>query len=106
MLQIPNEGLMRSEITNLSQSGKLRVRADFEADAAGITPELCEELAERLLAMMEAPDTQHLFSTDFEPLCHIEHLCDPLKYKARPPPSPMHSLVLSNVARVFLPCCC
>lgn len=106
MLQIPNEGLMRSEITNLSQSGKLRVRADFEADASGITPELCEELAERLLAMMEAPDTQHLFSTDFEPLCHIEHLCDPLKYKASPPPCAMRCLVLPNVPRIFVPYFC
>eukprot|EP00892_Ulva_mutabilis_P002520 jgi/Ulvmu1/12269/UM087_0002.1 len=78
---IPNEVLMRSEITNLSQSSKLRVRAAFEVDAAAVTPVLCEELAEQLLAMMEARDNAHLFSTDFEPLCHIEHLANPLKYK-------------------------
>lgn len=75
--------LMRSEITNLSQSGKLRVRADFEVDVHGVTPGLCEELAMRLLVMMEQPDASHLFCTDFEPLCHIEHVCNPLKYKAR-----------------------
>lgn len=86
-MQIPNDSLMKSKIVNLSQSGNLRVKTHFEVDTAGVSPELCEELASQLLEMMEDPRNAHLFCTKFPPLCHIEHVSDPLKYKARPPPA-------------------
>jgi hypothetical protein len=72
---------MKSDITNLSQSAKLRDRVAFEVDARNVTPEMCEELAEELLHMMKKEENHKFFCTEFVPLCHIEHVADPLKYK-------------------------
>ena len=83
-VQVANEALMKSEISNLSDSDDVVIRSDFVADAGTVTSALCTELEERLLDMMMLPGNAEYFRIDFKPLCNIQQLQEPYKFLVRP----------------------
>ena len=83
-MQVPNQTLMASDIVNVTRSRNLVDRLTFEVDMHEMRPELCDELAARVLRMMHAEEPRRLFSTDFEPRSYIVGVTNPLKYTVRP----------------------
>eukprot|EP00892_Ulva_mutabilis_P002525 jgi/Ulvmu1/12273/UM087_0007.1 len=77
---VSNEALMKSEISNLSDSDDVVIRSDFVADAACVTSELCTDLEQRLLDMMMLPGNADYFRVDFKPICNIQQLQEPHKF--------------------------
>lgn len=82
-MQVPNQSLMTSDIVNVTQSRNLVDRLTFEVDVLEMKPELCEELAGRVLDMMNKEEPRRLSSTDFVPSSYIVGVTNPLKYTVR-----------------------
>ena len=82
-LQVPNQTLMGSDIINVTQSRSMVDRITFEVDMPEMKPELCEQLAGRVLRMMKEEKPRRLFSADFVPNSYIVGVTNPLKYMVR-----------------------
>jgi hypothetical protein len=80
ILQVPNNVLQETEVTNLSKSANTVMYQYFSADAASVTKEGLVELSSRLQAAAKAhPEFFELKS--HEAWAHIHAFEDPFKYK-------------------------
>jgi hypothetical protein len=82
-VQVPNETLMKADINNVSDSKNIQDRLSFEVDSACVTPEVCDDLADRLIAETSKETARHLFNSEFVPFSYIQEVTNPLKYKVR-----------------------
>lgn len=79
-MQVPNEKLMQSDILNVTHSRNLTDRLTFEVDVLTMTPELCDDLAKRVVEMQEREEPRRLFNNDITPGSYILGVSNPLKY--------------------------
>ena len=81
-VQVPNQKLISSGVTNLTCSKPVAVYMEIEVDAS-ITPAAIEDLSNRMKETAASDDT--LFDQAFEPKAHIQNIVSPLKYQVSIP---------------------
>jgi small-conductance mechanosensitive channel len=77
---VPNQTLMATDIVNVSASKNQTDRMTFQVDVTAMSPELCEDLAQRCAEMIKREEPRRLFNSGFMPASHILGISDPLKY--------------------------
>ena len=80
---VPNETLMSCDILNVTHSRNLTDRLEFEVDIPAMHPDLCEDLAQRVVLMQTNEEPRRLFNNGFTPASYILGVSNPLKYKVR-----------------------
>lgn len=82
---VPNETLMSCDIINVTHSRNLKDRLTFQVDVRAMHPDLCEDLAQRVMDMQEREEHRRLFNNGFQPASYILGVTDPLKYTVQCP---------------------
>lgn len=77
-MQVPNQTLMRSGVTNLSDSKPVAVYTTIDIDAT-VSPLAIQELSRRMKAAAAAH--QDLFDPTFDSRAYIMNIVTPLKYQ-------------------------
>lgn len=77
-LQVPNQTLIGTGVTNLSRSKPVAVYMEVEVDAS-VTPAAVADLAKKMKATAASDDT--LFDPTFDVGAHIQNVISPLKYQ-------------------------
>lgn len=72
---------MATDIVNVTESKLLQDRVTFEVDTEGVTPDIVQDLADRMRALTHNEEMEHLFDRDFSPYAAMTEVGNPLKYK-------------------------
>lgn len=94
--QAPNQKLMACDIHNLTTSGNLQDRLEFEVDASRLTPEVLLDLERRVRAVVDSEHHGHLFDSTFDAFASILRVVDPLKHQVRVHTMPQCSIMTST----------